>query len=641
MEIIKAKTAGFCFGVDRAVTLTYDLVNQGRKVATLGPLIHNPQCVADLAARGVVTADTVEDIPEGYEAVIRSHGVSAAVERQLRARCAAVHDATCPFVAKIHRIARRASEEGKLLLVAGDAAHPEVQGIVGHTDGEVFVFGDLAALQAFSTPENCQKPAFVVAQTTFQVTKWEECSEFLKKAYTNAAIFDTICNATSARQKEAEELSRRCDLMVVIGGHHSSNTQKLVSVARRFTRAVAVETAGELSPAQLRGVHRAGVTAGASTPSSVIEEVLDRMSDVIREEELSFEEMINGDSMKPVRAGDIVKGVVTRVLPNEIQVDIDGKQTGIVKFDDFTDDASVQLSEAVKEGEELELYVLNVRDQEGIANLSRKKLEENKGRQEVREAAENGTVLEGDVTEVNKGGLVVKVKGVRVFVPDSQTTLRRNEDYTTMDKQKVQLVIKEYNPPRRIVGSIREVLAAEADAKRAAFWETVEEGKTYTGVVKSLTSYGAFVDIGGVDGLVHISELSWNRIKHPSEVVNVGDTVEVYVKALDRENQKVSLGYKKMEDNPWEKLKNEYPIGSIFTAPVVSLTKFGAFVRILPGVDGLVHISEISNERVEKVQDVLKVGDEVTVKLLDVDFDKKRISLSMKAAVADEETDAE
>ncbi len=641
MEIIKAKTAGFCFGVDRAVTLTYDLVNQGRRVATLGPLIHNPQCVADLAARGVVTADTVEDIPEGYEAVIRSHGVSAAVERQLRARCAAVHDATSPFVAKTPRIARRASEEVNLLLVAGDAAHPEVQGIVGHTDGEVFVFGDLAALQAFSTPENCQKPAFVVAQTTFQVTKWEECSEFLKKAYTNAAIFDTICNATSARQTEAEERSRRCDLMVVIGGHHSSNTQKLVSVARRFTRAVAVETAGELSPAQLRGVHRAGVTAGASTPSSVIEEVLDRMSDVIREEELSFEEMINGDSMKPVRAGDIVKGVVTRVLPNEIQVDIDGKQTGIVKFDDFTDDASVQLSEAVKEGEELELYVLNVRDQEGIANLSRKKLEENKGRQEVREAAENGTVLEGDVTEVNKGGLVVKVKGVRVFVPASQTTLRRNEDYTTMDKQKVQLVIKEYNPPRRIVGSIREVLAAEADAKRAAFWETVEEGKTYTGVVKSLTSYGAFVDIGGVDGLVHISELSWNRIKHPSEVVNVGDTVEVYVKALDRENQKVSLGYKKMEDNPWEKLKNEYPIGSIFTAPVVSLTKFGAFVRILPGVDGLVHISEISNERVEKVQDVLKVGDEVTVKLLDVDFDKKRISLSMKAAVADEETDAE
>ena len=640
MKIIKAKTAGFCFGVDRAVTLTYNLVNQGRKVATLGPLIHNPQCVADLAARGVVTADTVEDIPEGYEAVIRSHGVSAAVEQQLRSRCAAVHDATCPFVAKIHRIARQASEEGKLLLVAGDAAHPEVQGIVGHTDGEVFVFGDLDALKEFSTPENCQKPAFVVAQTTFQVTKWKECSEFLKKVYTNAAIFDTICNATSARQKEAEELSRQCDLMVVIGGHHSSNTQKLVSVARRFTRAVAVETAGELTPAQLRGVHRAGVTAGASTPSSVIEEVLNRMSDVIREEELSFEEMINGDSMKPVRAGDIVKGVVTRVLPNEIQVDIDGKQTGIVKFDDFTDDASVQLSEAVKEGEELELYVLNVRDQEGIANLSRKKLEENKGRQEVREAAENGTVLEGDVTEVNKGGLVVKVKGVRVFVPASQTTLRRNEDYTTMDKQKVQLVIKEYNPPRRIVGSIREVLAAEADAKRAAFWETVEEGKTYTGVVKSLTSYGAFVDIGGVDGLVHISELSWNRIKHPSEVVNVGDTVEVYVKALDRENQKVSLGYKKMEDNPWEKLKNEYPIGSIFTAPVVSLTKFGAFVRILPGVDGLVHISEISNERVEKVQDVLKVGDEVTVKLLDVDFDKKRISLSMKAA-DDEEIDAE
>ena len=631
MEIIKAKTAGFCFGVNRAVQLTYDLLAQGHKVATLGPLIHNPQCVEDLLQKGVVIADTPDDIPQGYEAVIRSHGVSCAVENEVREKCTDMHDATCPFVAKIHRIAKKAEQEGCILLVAGDAKHPEVQGIVGHTDGEVHVFENLEQLKQISSAGICEKSVFVVAQTTFQVTKWTECSEFIKKVYTNAKIFDTICNATLARQEEAEELSRRCDLMVVVGGHHSSNTQKLVSVARQFTNAVAVETADELDLKLLQGVKRVGLTAGASTPSSVIEEVLNRMSDVIREEELSFEEMINSDSMKPVRAGDIVKGVVTSILPNEIQVDIDGKQTGIVKFDDFTDDASVQLNQAVKVGEELELYVLNVRDQEGIANLSRKKLEENKGRQEVREAAENGTVLEGTVSEVNKGGLVVKVKGVRVFVPASQTTLRRNEDYAALDKQKVQLVIKEYNPPRRIVGSIRDVLAAEADAKRAAFWETVEEGKTYTGVVKSLTSYGAFVDIGGVDGLVHISELSWNRIKHPSEVLSVGDSIEVYVKSLDNENKKVSLGYKKDEDNPWEKLKSEYPVGSVFTAPVVSLTKFGAFVRILPGVDGLVHISEISNERVEKVQDALKVGDEVQVKLLDVDFDKKRISLSMKA----------
>lgn len=637
MEIIKAKTAGFCFGVDRAVKLTYDLVESGHKVATLGPLIHNPQCVQDLAAKGVLTAEKIEDIPPEYEAVIRSHGVPAAAEERLRLRCPVVHNATCPFVAKIHRIAEEAGREGKLLLVAGDAAHPEVQGIVGHTRGEVLVFGNLDELRAFSTPEIAEKPVFVVAQTTFQVTKWLESAEFIKKVYTNVRLFDTICNATMARQEEAEELSRRCDLMVVIGGHHSSNTQKLVSVARRFTKAVAVETAEELDLRLLAGVRRAGVTAGASTPSSVIEEVLNRMSDVIREEELSFEEMINDDSMKPVRAGDIVKGVVTSIQPNEIQVDINGKQAGIVKFDDFTDDASVQLKDAVKLGEELELYVLNVRDQEGIANLSRKRLEENKGRLEVAEAAENGTVLEGVVSEVNKGGLVVKVKGVRVFVPASQTTLRRNEDYTALDRRKVELVIKEYNPPRRIVGSIREVLAREADAKRDAFWETVEESKSYTGTVKSLTSYGAFVDIGGVDGLVHISELSWNRIKHPSEVVNVGDVIEVYVKSLDRENKKVSLGFKKVEDNPWEKLRNEYPMGSIFIAPVVSITKFGAFVRILPGVDGLVHISEISTDRVEKVQDVLKVGDEVKVKLLDVDFDKKRISLSMKAAMDDEE----
>lgn len=632
MEIIKAKTAGFCFGVDRAVKLTYDLLQQGNKIATLGPLIHNTQCVEDLEKKGAITATSLEDIPKEYEVIIRSHGVSEQIEQQLQKRYNKVHDATCPFVSKIHRIAKQAEQEQAILLVAGNAKHPEVEGIVGHSTGQVMVFENLDQLQQISNPDICQKVVFVVAQTTFQVTKWKECTEFIKKVYTNAKIFDTICNATLARQEEAEELSRKCDLMVIIGGRHSSNTQKLVSVAQQFTKAVAIETAQELDLELLKGIKRVGVTAGASTPSSVIEEVLNRMSDVIREEELSFEEMINSDSMKPVRAGDIVKGVVTSILPNEIQVDIDGKQTGIVKFDDFTDDASVQLNEAVKVGEELELYVLNVRDQEGIANLSRRKLEESKGRQEVRQAAEEGTVVEGFVSESNKGGLVVKVKGVRVFVPESQLTLRRNDNYTFDRNQKVQLVIKEYNPPRRIIGSIREVLAAEADAKRAAFWETVEEGKTYTGVVKSLTSYGAFVDIGGVDGLVHISELSWNRIKHPSEVLNVGDSIEVYVKSLDNENQKVSLGYKKAEDNPWEKLKNEYPVGSVFTAPVVSLTKFGAFVRILPGVDGLVHISEISNERVEKVQDALQVGDQVQVKLLDVDFDKKRISLSIKAA---------
>ena len=640
MKILKAKTAGFCFGVDRAVKLTYQLAEEGHKVATLGPLIHNPQCVADLESKGVVTASGLDDVPTGYEVVIRSHGVGADVYEAIAERGLVLHDATCPFVAKIHRIAKRASDEGKTLLVAGDKTHPEVQGIVGHTRGEVFVFADLDELKAWQGPKNGQNGIIVVAQTTFQVTKWLECTNFIKKDYTNAEIFDTICNATWARQQEAED-SRKCDLMVVIGGHHSSNTQKLVKVAEKHTKAVTVETAKELLPEWFEGVGTVAVTAGASTPSSIIEEVLNSMSEEIREE-MSFAEMFaeSEANLKPVFAGKVVEGTVTSITPNEVQVDIGTKHTGFVKLSELTDDPAARAEDLVKVGDKLDLVVEKVNDQEGVAYLSRKKLEARKGLEEVAKAAEEGTVMEGVVTETNKGGVIVLVKGVKVFVPRSQATMRRDEDINALVKQNVKLIITEC-AGRKIVGSINKVTAEENAAKREAFWADVEVGKTYTGVVKSLTAYGAFVDIGGVDGLCHISELSWNRIKHPSEVVSVGDTIEVYVKALDPENHKVSLGYKKAEDNPWEKLKNEYPIGSVFTAPVVSITKFGAFVRILPGVDGLVHISEISNERVEKVGDVLKVGDEVNVKLLDVDFDKKRISLSMKALLDDENSDAE
>ena len=332
---------------------------------------------------------------------------------------------------------------------------------------------------------------------------------------------------------------------------------------------------------------------------------------------MSFEEMLNASEEKRVHAGSIVKGVVTSISANEIQVDIGAKQTGFVRLSELTDDSSAKVEDLVKVGDELDLIVEKVMDQDGVIQLSRKKLASRKGMEEIAKAAESGEVVEGDVTEYNKGGVVVNVKGVKVG-------------------KHVRLVVTECSG-RKIVGSINKVTAEENKARREEFWANVEVGKTYTGVVKSLTSYGAFVDIGGVDGLCHISELSWNRIKHPSEVVSVGDTIEVYVKDIDRENHKVSLGYKKSEDNPWEQLRSNYPVGSVFHAPVVSLTKFGAFVRILPGVDGLVHISEISNDRVEKVSDALKVGDMVDVKLLDVDFDKKRISLSMKALLKDQD----
>ena len=640
MQIILAKTAGFCFGVNRAVKLTYELLEQGRPVATLGPLIHNPQVVEDLESKGAITCDSVDDVPDGCEVVIRSHGVGQSVYDKISTRRLAYHDATCPFVTKIHKIAARAGAEGAMLLVAGDAKHPEVQGIVGHTTGKVEVFANLAELEKLLPELTQQKSIFAVAQTTFNVQSWETCKEFLKNQCTNAKIFDTICNATWARQQEAEDLSQKCDHMVVIGGHHSSNTQKLLQVAARHTKAINVETADELDKDWLNGARIVGVTAGASTPSSIIEEVLNCMSEEIRDD-MSFEEMLAASEAKPLYAGKIVKAKVISVSPTECVVGIDGsKHTGIVKLSEMSHDPNAKMEDLVKVDDELDLVVVKTNDQEGVDTLSRVRFEAQKGMKDVSEAAENGTVMEGDVMEANKGGVVVNVKGVRVFVPRSQATMRRDEDYTKLVGQHVKLVITEC-AGRKIVGSINKVTAEENKAKRDEFWKNVEVDKQYTGVVKSRTSYGAFVDIGGVDGLCHISELSWNNIKHPSEVVSVGDTIEVYVKSYDPENQKVSLGYKKEEDNPWEKLKNEYPIGSEFEAPVVSITKFGAFVRILPGIDGLVHISEISNERVNKVSDVLKVGDMVKVKLINVDFDRKRISLSMKACLDEAAEDAE
>ena len=618
MQIILAKTAGFCFGVNRAVKLTYELLEQGRPVATLGPLIHNPQVVEDLESKGAITCDSVDDVPDGYEVVIRSHGVGQSVYDKISTRRLAYHDATCPFVTKIHKIAARAGAEGAMLLVAGDAKHPEVQGIVGHTTGKVEVFANLAELEKLLPELTQQKSIFAVAQTTFNVQSWETCKEFLKNQCTNAKIFDTICNATWARQQEAEDLSQKCDHMVVIGGHHSSNTQKLLQVAARHTKAINVETADELDKDWLNGARIVGVTAGASTPSSIIEEVLNCMSEEIRDD-MSFEEMLAASEAKPLYAGKIVKAKVISVSPTECVVGIDGsKHTGIVKLSEMSHDPNAKMEDLVKVDDELDLVVVKTNDQEGVDTLSRVRFEAQKGMKDVSEAAENGTVMEGDVMEANKGGVVVNVKGVRVFVPRSQATMRRDEDYTKLVGQHVKLVITEC-AGRKIVGSINKVTAEENKAKRDEFWKNVEVDKQYTGVVKSLTSYGAFVDIGGVDGLCHISELSWNNIKHPSEVVSVGDTIEVYVKSYDPENQKVSLGYKKEEDNPWEKLKNEYPIG----------------------IDGLVHISEISNERVNKVSDVLKVGDMVKVKLINVDFDRKRISLSMKACLDEAAEDAE
>ena len=358
----------------------------------------------------------------------------------------------------------------------------------------------------------------------------------------------------------------------------------------------------------------------------------------------SFEEMLE-ESLKSLNTDEKVHGVVVGIAPNEVYVDVGRKQAGFIPVAELSADPNAKPEDLVKIGDEMDLLIMRTNDQEGTIMLSKKRLDAAKGWETVAAAEESQEILTGVVTEVIKGGVIAVTNGVRVFIPASQATASRNDPLEDLLKKEVRFRIIEVNRNRRrAVGSIRSVLKDERKALADKFWETAEVGKEYTGVVKSLTAYGAFVDLGGIDGMIHISELSWSRIKHPSEVVNVGDTVKVYIKGLDREKGKISLGYKRAEDNPWEILKREYPVGTVADVTVVGMTTFGAFARIIPGIDGLIHISQIADHRIEKPQDVLKIGDVVKAKITDIDFEKQRVSLSIRAllepAAAEEEAAA-
>lgn len=634
MTLRLAKSAGFCFGVNRAVDLVYELTKTGGSIKTLGPIIHNPQVVEDLAQKGVEILDSPDQAKPGDTVVIRSHGVDAQTEERLRQTGAEVVDATCPFVAKIHRIVRAASQEGKTVLIAGNPDHPEVQGIVGHCKGECYVAQTTQELEKIlkETGAGSVKNAILVAQTTFNTEIWGNFINSSKKLCTKLEFFDTICNATNQRQKEAIQLALESDRMIVIGGRHSSNTHKLYEVCSRYCPTVLVETAGELDAVDLSGAERIGVTAGASTPAHIIKEVLQTMSEITSNE--NFAEMLEQNLSEDAKlyTGKRVKGVVIDIRPNEVVVDLGAKQTGFVAKDEMTDNSDQSLDQVVSKGDEINLIVLKVNDQEGTVACSKKRCDAQAGYEEIKKAFEEGAVLEGVITNVVKGGVLVLSHNTKVFIPASQVSDHRVEDLNTMLKKEVRFKILEINERRgRALGSIRAVLNEERKAKEEEFWKTVEIGKKYTGEVKSLTSYGAFVDLGGVDGMIHITELSWGKLKHPSEVVNVGDVVEVYVKDLDPERHRISLGYKKSEDNPWNIFMNQYHIGDVVKVKIVSFTNYGAFATIIPGIDGLIHISQIANQRVEKISDILTLGEEVDVKIIDINPENKRVSLSMRA----------
>ena len=606
-EIRVAKSAGFCFGVSRSVDMAQKLLEEQGSARSVGPIIHNEDVVNALAERGLHVANSVEEIQPGEAVMIRAHGVAPAVYEALRARGAVITDATCPKVRMIHRIVREASEQGRFVIIIGMRNHPEVEAIRGWC-GEHVVLENPAETAEWieKNPDYSDKMITIVVQTTQTSGNFTECCEIVKKRCTNLRISDTICLATSTRQEEAKTLSSECDAMVVIGGRHSANSLHLAEICSSVW---------------------------------IIKEVRNKMSDEIKveestvEKEQSFDEMLE-ETLKTIYNGDKVSGVVVAITGTEVSIDLGTKYSGFIPTTEFTEDGS-KLEDVVKVGDQIEAIVVRVNDVEGTAQLSKKRLDAVKIWDNIEQAVEGGEVIEGVVTETNKGGVVVNYKGVRVFVPASQTDLPRESDLTELVKKTVRLKLTEVNKARkRVVGSIRRVAQAERRAATEAIWNEIEVGKKYHGTVKSLTSYGAFVDIGGIDGMVHVSELSWNRIHQPSEVVSVGDEIDVYVISFDKEKHKISLGYKDPEANPWSVFTNRYSVGDVANVTIVKLMDFGAFATVVPGVDGLIHISQIANRRIEKPGDVLTVGDVVEAKITAIDEEKHKVSLSIRALSA-------
>lgn len=635
-----AESAGFCFGVKRAIEMAYEAIGVEPKLYSYGQLIHNKTVTDDLASKGLEIVESLDGLTEGT-LLIRSHGVGKALYDEAEAKGLKILDGTCPFVKKIHDIVHDKLAEGMGIIIVGDGTHPEVIGINGWCENAAVILEDEEAAKTKEIPEK-EKYA-VVVQTTFRQAKFDKILEILQDRGVNMEIHNTICSATEKRQTEAEELSKTVDKMIVIGGKNSSNTQKLVEIcAKNCGNTVHIETICDLVLNNFGKDDKIGITAGASTPPAIIKEVVVTMSEALENavqnlggsEEATFEQMLE-ESLVTLHTGDVVKGTVIQVVNEEVSVNLGFKSDGIIARGEFSSDPTVIPSKTVQPGDEIEVFVVRVNDGDGNVMLSRKRIEAQKGIEEIEAAYNDKAVVTGTVTNVVKGGLIAVVNGVNVFIPSSQVSNRFIEDLSVFNGQELEFNIIEVDRvKRRFIGGRKALVEQEIAAKRAALFETIQAGSRVNGTVSRLTDFGAFVDLGGVDGLIHISEMSWGRISNPKEVLKEGQEVEVFVLDVDKEKGKISLSLKDADKNPWKLAAEKYAVGSIVEGKVVRMVPFGAFVELEPGVDGLVHISQIANKHVVKPEDELKVGEIINVKVLEVNPEQKKISLSKRQADA-------
>ena len=630
MEIRVAQTAGFCFGVERAVEQVYDQAGK-KNVYTYGPIIHNETVVEDLKKKGVGVIESMDELNNIKEGtiIIRSHGVEKSIYDFIEQKGLQIIDATCPFVKKIHKIVWEKSGEDNQIVIIGSDKHPEVEGIKGWCQTTPIVVETVQEAENLVVPKG--KNVCIVSQTTFNYKKFQDLVEIISKKGYDINVFNTICNATEERQTEARAISKEVDAMIVIGGRSSSNTQKLYEISKReCANTYYIQTLDDLDFKMFNeSINSVGITAGASTPNNIIKEVHKGMS------EMSFEQMLE-ESLVTIRNGEIVEGTIIDVKEDEIILNIGYKADGIITRSEYSNTPNVDLRNEVKVGDTMEAKVLKVNDGEGQVLLTYKRLAAEKGNKRLEEAFNNKEVLTAKVAQVLDGGLSVVVEEARVFIPASLVSDTYEKNLEKYAGQEIQFVISEFNPrKRRIIGDRKQLLVAEKAEKQKELFARINAGDTVEGTVKNVTDFGAFIDLGGADGLLHISEMSWGRVENPKKVFKVGDTVKVLIKSID--GDKIALSLKFEDQNPWLHADEKYAVGNVVTGKVARMTDFGAFVELEPGVDALLHVSQISKDHVEKPSDVLTVGQEVTAKVVDFKQDDKKISLSVKALDSEKE----
>jgi small subunit ribosomal protein S1 len=654
MEIIIAETAGFCFGVKRALELVEKaLEDGGSPIHSLGPLIHNPSVVAELESRGLKAIEDIEGIAAG-RVVIRSHGVGPGIIRLAQGKGLEIIDATCPFVKNVQELAMMLYHEGYQVVIVGERDHAEVKGVLDSVAGNALVIDTSEEVEISSLGPKVG----IVGQTTKEIQGFNRIVQLIAAHAKECRIFNTICLATARRQQEAAELSQNVDLMIVVGGQNSANTRHLAEICRdNDTPTHQVETAGDLQAEWFTGSPRIGVTAGASTPDAQIFSVVEKIkllggngvvidetvkpTETIEESTDETEESFSfdwpEDRFKVLTPGQMIDAKVILVRDDAAFVDIGGKSDLTIPLDELTSEPATSAKEVVKAGDVIKVIVTKTGDEEKI-KLSKRLYELEKVWLDLDEAVTQGSVVTGNVTEVIKGGLSVRVKGLRAFMPASQSGMRPGNLEGLVGKEFPVKVTEVDRSKRRLIVSRRALLEEEKKKAETEFFATAHEGERRTGTVSRLTDFGAFINLGsGVEGLLHISEISWNRVKSPREVLKEGDAVEVLITKIDPETRKISLSLKQIQAHPWDQKIREFEEERVYPGTVVKLESFGAFVNLAPGLDGLVHISQISDKRIAKPDEVLQVGESVQVKVLKIDTAGRKISLSMKQVYADKE----